>query len=818
MVRTRTAPRSLWWRWSMRDLRQHLVAVVTIGVVIAIGIGVYAGLGSSSVWRRTSNDASFGQVRMHDLRVALGPGTFVATGELLELVGRAEHAGSIDAATERLVVDSQIDASTPDEAILVTARLIGTALDDADAVDQVWLASGTRPPDDPADPSLLLESKFAEYYDLPVTGRVTIAGGAEVGYTGFGTAPEEFSVTGQQGAIMAEADLANLYTHLDVAQALAGREAAVNDLVITVAPGADRDLLQREIEALLDDPASGIGATVTTREEADAYRLLYEDIDNDQKIWNALSALVLLAAALAAFNLISRIVEAQRREIGIGMALGLRRRQLAIRPVLIGLQVGLVGALLGIGVGMLLAEAMRRMLEDMLPLPQYLTPFQTGIYLRGVLLGVVPPLVASVIPVWRAVRVQPIEAIRTGHLAASTGRLANWSGRIRVPGSSMSQMPLRNLLRSPRRTLLTAVGVGAAITALVATLGMLDSFFATVDVGVAEITQDEPDRVTVSLDTFHPTDSAEVQMIVSRPEVGAADTTLRLPATLPNAGGEDIDVVIELLDLDEAIWSPTVLDESPGGADSGLLLAEKAAADLGVRPGDRVSFRHLRLDDGRWSFTTSELTVAGLHPNPVRNFVYLDERHADLFGMAGTTNGLQTTPAGGYTTGDLQKAVFSLPGVTSAQPIGRVGEMFDEALEQFVGFLYMTAAAVLLLALLIALNSTRISVDERRREHATMLAFGIPPRSVLWLVVRESIVVGCLATALGLFGGYLGMQWMLGSITSNSLPDIGVIASISWTTYLAAFTVGIVAVSLAPVFLVRRIERMNLPDTLRVME
>ena len=76
----------------------------------------------------------------------------------------------------------------------------------------------------------------------------------------------------------------------------------------------------------------GVSATVSTREDADAVRVLYEDIDNDQRFWNALSALVLLAAALAAFNLINRIVEAQRREIGIGMALGVPRPQLAVRP------------------------------------------------------------------------------------------------------------------------------------------------------------------------------------------------------------------------------------------------------------------------------------------------------------------------------------------------------------------------------------------------------------------------------------------------------------------------------------------------------
>jgi hypothetical protein len=46
-----------------------------------------------------------------------------------------------------------------------------------------------------------------------------------------------------------------------------------------------------------------------------------------------------------------RTVEAQRREIGIGMALGVPRRTLALRPLLLGTQIALLGVLLGVPVG-----------------------------------------------------------------------------------------------------------------------------------------------------------------------------------------------------------------------------------------------------------------------------------------------------------------------------------------------------------------------------------------------------------------------------------------------------------------------------------
>ena len=45
------------------------VLVIAMALVIAIGTGVYAGLGSVQTWRDRSNDASYGRLRLHDLRL-----------------------------------------------------------------------------------------------------------------------------------------------------------------------------------------------------------------------------------------------------------------------------------------------------------------------------------------------------------------------------------------------------------------------------------------------------------------------------------------------------------------------------------------------------------------------------------------------------------------------------------------------------------------------------------------------------------------------------------------------------------------------------
>ena len=91
-------------------------------------------------------------------------------------------------------------------------------------------------------------------------------------------------------------------------------------------------------------------------------------------------------------------------------------------------------------------------------------------------------------------------------------------------------------------------------------------------------------------------------------------------------------------------------------------------------------------------------------------------------------------------------------------------------------------------------------------------------RSVLLSITKEAVLVGLLATAIGVAAGVLFLGWMLRSLTTTSLPDLGIELYLSPTTVAIAAAVGIAAVALAPLFLVRRLRKMNLPDTLRVME
>jgi putative ABC transport system permease protein len=606
-----------------------------------------------------------------------------------------------------------------------------------------------------------------------------------------------------------------VFTSLETAQRLTERPGLVNDVVLTIGEDADRDTIAAALEDRLDE--AGIGATVTTRDESTAYRLLTRDADNDQQFFDIFAFLILGGAAAAAFNLITRMVEQQRREIGIGMSLGVPGARLALRPLLVAAQIALLGVVFGIGIGWLIGAAMRTVLVDFLPLPEWVTTFQFGVFARAAAVGFVLPFLAAAIPVWRATRVTPVEALRPAHLNARGGWLSRITRGLRLPGDTFTQIPFRNLTRFPRRTLLTVLGISAAIMLLVTLLAVVDSFLETVERAETESLGGTPERVVVDLDAPAPINGDTVTAVRVAGTVHEAEGVLHLVGRV-YAGGEELDIALDLIDLDGGMWAPTISAGAVGDA-PGLVLTEAAAADLDVSVGDEVVLRHpVATGDTAFGFADTRLPVAATHPYPLRPVTYMDIDHAGLMGFDGMVNGLSILPADGAGDDDIRKELFSIDGVAAVRPVTEATEQVRASLDQVLGILQVISALMLLLALLIALNSASVALEARRREHATFFAYGVPVRRAMRMAITESFIIGVIATVIGLVGGIGLSWWMLTSSLKDTMPDFAAVLSVQPGTVAIAAVLGVLVVALAPVLTVRRMRSMDLPGTLRLVE
>lgn len=802
-------------RWSARDLRARWPQVLAIALIIGVGSGAYSGLSSSSPWRTASYDASFAALGMYDLRVAAADGTYMDAAALD--AAAASLGDDVAAARTRLRVPIQVDASQGDRTVLVPGELVGVSVEEGPPLVGIEVRAGRpfTPADDGAD-VVAVDEHFADEYGIGVPTTFTITGGTEVRVVARALGPEYFMIMGRDGGLLAQANHAVLFAPRRSVERLGGRPGQATDLLVRLAEGVDRNDAGERLRAAVAAAVPGAPFEVMTPDDDQVHRLMYDDIRGDQRFFNIFAVLILCGAGFAAFNLTGRILEAQRREFGIGMALGVPTARLAVRPILVGAEVALLGVLAGIGVGLVIQWALGGLWRDLFPLPVWSTGFQAGVFLRGAVLGFVLPLVASVLPLRRTVRMTPVDAIRTSHRTPDGG-LAPWLGQRRLPGTTVAQLPLRNVLRTPRRTLLTGLGIAAAITVLVGVMGLIDSLLATVDRGEADIVGAEEDRLSIDLDFFHPTDGEVLAAATDPAVVARAEPGLRLPGRL-GSGGDAFDVLVQTIDFSSRLWRPRAQAGSLSEGRPGVVISEKAAQDLGVGVGDRVDLRHPRRVGLGYEFTVTPLPVLAIHANPYRFLVYVDDDQAALFGLEGIANTVRAVPAAGVSVEEVQRTLFTRDGIASVQPVSRFATSIRDRLEETIGLFDVVQVVVLVLALLIAFNSTSINVDERAREHATMFAFGLPLRTVVRSSVMEAALTGALGTVIGVVAGRLLLGFLVRVLIPQTFPDLGIVVEVAGSTLGTAVALGVVAVALAPLLTVPKLARMDLPATLRVVE
>jgi ABC-type antimicrobial peptide transport system permease subunit len=99
-----------------------------------------------------------------------------------------------------------------------------------------------------------------------------------------------------------------------------------------------------------------------------------------------------------------------------------------------------------------------------------------------------------------------------------------------------------------------------------------------------------------------------------------------------------------------------------------------------------------------------------------------------------------------------------------------------------------------------------------------MFAFGLPIRTVTRMQMVENLVIGILGTVVGVVLGWEVLKALLVARVQEQLADFNFIVKISTSTLVISVALGVLVVALTPLLSIRRMARMNIPDTLRVME
>jgi ABC-type antimicrobial peptide transport system permease subunit len=354
-------------------------------------------------------------------------------------------------------------------------------------------------------------------------------------------------------------------------------------------------------------------------------------------------------------------------------------------------------------------------------------------------------LVGGLYPAWWASRLQPLEALS---YEGGSGR----DSTIRVPGG----MTVRNLWRRRTRTILTSLGIGVGIAAIVALNGISQGFIGTFN---SLVTGSQADLMALEADASDMSYSAIDERVGARL---AALSDIEGVSGIGFAFGSleetPIFIMMGYNPREFGIQHFKIVEGQPMTTNRQMLIGRNTSETLGLEVGDtfRVmdsSFRVVGIYETGVGFEDSGAVIT------LRDAQRLAGRphQVSMYGIK-VRDPDQAESVRAYLNENFDEIDVSL------------SSEFAESLPDMQNMEDMTgqiAFMAILLGAVSMLNTMLMSVLERTREIGVLRALGWQRRQVVGMILKEALVLGLMGGAVGLLLG-MAMVWGI-----QQIPLIG---------------------------------------------
>lgn len=626
-------------------------------------------------------------------------------------------------------------------------------------------------------------------------------------------------------------------------------EDAFSDLWVTAEDGVSQEELRDRVEAEL--PA---GFEAVTGDEAadEAASELLEAISFLTTFLLIFAGISLVVGGFLIVNTFSILVAQRSRELALLRALGASKRQVLGSVQLEALVLGLLGATLGLGLGVLLAVGLRAVFARFgLDLSGQALVFEPRTVLAAYAIGVLVTMAAALLPALRTTRIAPVQALRddvvlpessiqrrlqAGVALVVAGLVALFAGLgdvVEVPhggwfigagvlaillgvaaASPVISRPFlslarlvfarlfgtvgnlagQNSLRNPRRTTATASAlmIGLTLACTMAIVG--DSAKASVDKSIEDNFVGDYVVSNVIAGSFSP------QIAERMAAVDGVERVVRQRYSRGEVDGSPQGIVG--IDAGGAGFLELVATEGDLGdlRDDTVLLQSSYAEDEGLGVGDTLEVTTVTGDE-RWQ------VVGVIEDNPVVFFPIVTTIDTLLAtGAQDKDNALiiDVDPASAGVGERLEETIADLPIVT-VKDQAEFAEEQRAPIDQFVLLIFALLALALLIAVLGIVNTLALSVIERTREVGLLRAIGLSRRQLRRMITLESVVISVLGAVLGVVLGVF-----FGVVLMYALRDEGLEVISVPSGQLAVFlALSVVIGVLAAVLPARRAARLD---------
>jgi len=779
----------------LRDLWRMRINVLAIILVLSCGVAILVmAVGMRGSLERTRLDY-YSTFRMADMAVSLVRAPSAVSAQLAAIPG----VSAVETRVSGLALLDIEGVREPASASVVSLPRTGRP-----RVNDLSLSRGRWPDPDRHDEILLNEAlasangfRPGQHLTATLHGQrriLTIVGIANSPEFVFVTAPGElFPQQDRFGVIwMGETALARAYD----------MEGAFNNAVFRLSATASEAVVKQAIDRTLN-PYGSAGAYGRDRMTSD--RFLTEELSQLATMAAFLPTFFIVIAAFLVNISLTRIIAAERANIGLLKAFGFSDRAVAAHYAKGAVVMAVCASLLGTAAGWGLGRMIASVYQEYYRFPRLDFEADPGVYLSAWAIALACAGVCAMGAVIAAVRLAPATALAPPPPTSfrSGGRL------LRTLSSGLdakSRIILRRIVRFPRRSATTVAGVSLAIAVLV-----LAGAFPAVMQRLMDVNFNQANRQDATLSFVDAKDMSIVNAVRQLPGVIYVEPSRADRVVLHHAGRSVEETLIGLLPearLSRVVNADMGMTRPPV---AGVALARALAEKLNARPGDAIEIEQTM---GRRLVTQAR--VAAIWDPMIGSSAYMDlEALSRMMREPGRITGVHVRfDSAQYDR--FNTAIKAAPALTGASFIALAERSMRDNFDRGVGvmnLIYLSFAAVM--AGGVAFSAARVTLAEQERDLATLRVLGFTRMEVSYVLVGELAVLGLLAVVPGLLAGTLMGEWLM-QLFSNDLYSFPYIFNASGYAVAIGFGLGCV---LSAAMLVRSgIDRLDMVGVLKARD
>ena len=564
----------------------------------------------------------------------------------------------------------------------------------------------------------------------------------------------------------------------------------------------------------------------------------------------AFGGIALLVGTFIIFNTFSMLVAQRLRELALLRAIGASKGQVIRSVIVEALVTGVIGSVLGVAAGFALAFGLFALLEALdLGLPSSGLEFTAAAVYVPMIVGIVITVLSALVPAWRAGKVPPVAAMRSGLTSANSkvmtilfgvfGGIGLLIGAVlaffgsrqdeTVVGASLVGLGgflivICTFLVMPLLAPIIAGGIGRIIGAPFGAIGKLASTNSgrnswrtaatafSLTLGLALVATfgtfgsstkasiDDAFSNGINADLVVQGAGAESGMPMALPKeiyadvddvegVGAA-TALSYGSAIGEDGTPSFIAGVEG-PIDTAIDASAVEGEvqpEPGSA----VVNETMATTQGWSVGDEIP-----MHDAQGNLIAIPLTGIYENTDTMQGLVLGTEAFSRVVPVQQQSiQMIFIDAAEGEDVGALQDTLIDAVSDNPVAIVQTMDEMVEQQaglIDQLLNMIYALLGLALIIAVLGIVNTLALSVIERKTELGMLRAIGTQRRQVRTAITLESTQIAIFGALIGaVMGTYIGWAFV-SSLSGEGISRVAIPWGTIAVVLIAAAVVGVVA-------------------------